>query len=96
MSDIKLIRMHSGEDVVATITNETDTTITVEDAIVAIPTGQGQLGFAPWIPILSKTEKEVTIDKKFVIFIAEADESVVQQYGNMFGKVIAPSQKIVV
>jgi len=88
--------MHSGEDVVANITKDTGTTITIKDAIVAIPTGQGQLGFAPWVPVLSKTEKEITIDKKFVVFIAEADSAVVEQYNTMFGSVIAPTRKLIV
>ena len=77
------------------IKDEADS-ITIKDAIVAIPTGQGQLGFAPWIPILSKSAIEVTFDKKFVVFIAEADDAVVEQYNTMFGNVITPKQKIIV
>ena len=52
MADVKLIRLSSGEDVVATVLAREDQTITIKDAIVAVPTGQGQIGFAPWSPII--------------------------------------------
>ena len=76
MTDVKLIRMSSGEDVVATILERDDDYITLKDAIVAVPTSQGQLGFAPWSPIISKTEPSIRVSQKFVVYVAEADDSV--------------------
>jgi len=97
MADVKLIRLSSGEDVVATILERKDQTTTIKDAIVAIPTGQGQLGFAPWSPIISKEEPSITVSDNFIVYIAEADSSVLEQYNTMFGNVIAPkTQSIIV
>ncbi len=42
--NVKLMRMRSGEDVVADLIEESDTTVTVANPIVAIPNGQGTLG----------------------------------------------------
>ena len=47
----KLVRFRSGEDVICDLINETDTEITIGNALVAVPQGQGQLGFAPWSPL---------------------------------------------
>ena len=52
---VKLIRMWSGEDVIADIIEETTDSIVITDPIVAVPSQQqGQIGFAPWSPLLQK------------------------------------------
>ena len=96
MANVRLLRMISGEDVVCNITEKGDDSITIKDAIVAIPTGQGQLGFAPWSPIISKEEPNITISERFVIYQAEPDSSVVEQYNTMFGNVIAPKKQSII
>ena len=96
MTEVKLIRMSSGEDVVATILERDDDFVTLKDAIVAVPTGQSQLGFAPWSPIISKTEPAIKVSNKFVVYIAEADDSVIEDYNRMFGNVISPKKQSII
>ena len=53
---VKLIRMWSGEDVVADIIEETSDSIVITDPIVAVPSPQqGNIAFAPWSPSVSYT-----------------------------------------
>lgn len=92
---VKLIRMSSGEDLIATIVNEQENFISLQDVIVAIPTGNGSLGFVPWSPLLSKEEKEITVGKNFIVYIAEPDGEVVTQYNKMFNKIITPAKRII-
>ena len=96
MSDVKLIRMSSGEDVVATIVHDGDTRLTIKDAIVAVPTGQGQIGFAPWSPIISKEEKEIPVSKNFIVYVANVDDAVLSQYNSMFGNIVTPPKKEII
>lgn len=96
MADVKLIRMHSGEDVVAEIIQSDGAYTTFKNAIVAIPTGQGQLGFAPWTPILSKTKNQVNVKNEFIVFIADVDEEVANQHKSMYGGVITKQSKLIV
>ena len=96
MADVKLIRMHSGEDVVAELITYGDTYTTFKNAIVAIPTSQGQLGFAPWAPILNKTQNEIDVKNEFIVFIAEVDEDVANQHKSMYGGVITKQSKLIV
>ena len=52
---VKLIRMWSGEDVIADIVEETTDSIVITDPIVAVPSPQqGNIAFAPWSPLLQK------------------------------------------
>lgn len=91
--NVKLIRMSSGEDVVAELLEQKEDVIVIQNAIVAIPAGNSQLGFAPWAPILNRTKKELEVNSKFVVFIAEADDSVVDQYEQMFSVIAKPASK---
>ena len=94
--NVKLIRMSSGEDLIADLVNDQERDIIViENAIVGFPSGEGTLGFAPWSPMLSKQEKQIEVNRRFVIYIAEADPQIVEQYGKMFSTVITPSKKII-
>ena len=96
MANIKLIRMASGEDVVAEIKRETPDSIIVENPIVAIPTGNGNIGFAPWSPLLSKDEKTIEVSNKFVVYQAEPDSSIVEQYQTMFSTIVTPKKQSVI
>jgi len=91
---VKLIRMWSGEDVIADITKEDTDSITITDPIVAVPSQkQGQIAFAPWSPLLQKDELEVT--KKYVVYMANPQEEIIEQYNSMFGKISKPTKKLI-
>ena len=58
---VKLIRMWSGEDVIADIVEENTDSVVITDPIVAVPSQeQGRIAFAPWSPLLQKDKLEVT------------------------------------
>ena len=91
---VKLIRMWSGEDVIADITKEDTDSITFTDPIVAVPSQkQGQIAFAPWSPLLEKDKLEVT--KKYVVYMANPQEEIIEQYNSMFGKISKPTKKLI-
>ena len=90
---VKLIRLTSGEDVIAEVVNQTDESITIQNGIVGVPSSQGTLSFVAWSPMLSKTEKEITISNKFVIYVAEAAQEIVDQYTQMYSPLVTPEKK---
>ena len=91
---VKLIRMWSGEDVIADITKEDTDSITITDPIVAVPSQQqGQIAFAPWSPLLQKDKLEVT--KKYIVYIGNPQEEIIEQYNSMFGKLSKPTKKLI-
>jgi hypothetical protein len=94
MINIKLIRLSTGEDVISNIVEESDTYIKVKNPIVAFPSEVGRIGFAPWSPLMSKEVQEIEVSKKFIIYITDPDEGIVEQYNQMFGsKLVTPSNK---
>ena len=91
---VKLIRMWSGEDVIADIVEENTDSVVITDPIVAVPSQQdGRIAFAPWSPLLQKDELEVT--KKYIVYIANPQDEIIEQYNSMFGKISKPTKKLI-
>ena len=91
---VKLIRMWSGEDVIADIVEESTDSILITDPIVAVPSPQqGNIGFAPWSPLLQKDKIEVT--KKYVVYEGNPQEEIIEQYNSMFSKISQPTKKLI-
>ena len=93
--NVKLIRMWSGEDVVADLIEEKEESIVFCNPIVAIPAGNGQMGFAPWSPLLKEKGEELEVTKKYVVYIADTQDQIIEQYESMFSVIQTPSKKLV-
>ena len=91
--NVKLIRMWSGEDVVADLIKEDKDVIVIANPIVAIPAQQGQIGFAPWSPLLDGRDKELEITRKYIVNISDTQEEIVDQYKEMFAALSTPPSK---
>ena len=90
--NVKLIRVVTGEEVVAEVVSETDDTITIQNGLVVLPTNNG-VGFAPWATVISKDEPEITMSRNHVIYVAEVQDDVSKKYKEMFGSIITPEEK---
>ena len=87
--------MWSGEDVIADVIEENEYTITIENPIVAVPSRQpGQIGFAPWSPLHKKGK--IKVAEKYVVYIGEPQEEIVEEYKTMFGKITTPTKKLII
>ena len=93
--DTRLVRVSSGEDVICNVVSIEDDYITISDPIVAVPTGEGQIGFAPWSPLLRENE-EVSIQISHVVYISFANDNIRQQYENITSNVITPPEKKII
>ena len=93
MIELKLIRVVTGEEVIAELVSETDDTITVQNGLVVLPNGQSY-GFMPWATVIDRDKPEITLDRKHVIYIAEVDPTVTKKYNEVYGsKIITPEDK---
>ena len=87
--------MWSGEDVIADLIEEKDDSVVISNPIVAVPTGNGQMGFAPWSPLLKGKNEELEVTKKYIVYMAETQEEIEEQYREMFSVLKTPSKKLV-
>ncbi len=93
MIDVKLIRIVTGEEIIAEVLEETASYITVQNGLVVLPSAQN-VGFAPWATVISKQKPEITVQKTHIVYVAEVEENVGKKYNEMFGsKLITPESK---
>lgn len=97
MSEIKIVRLTSGEELISKVTVNKDSYL-LEDAGVIIPVGEGKIGIAPWLPY-AETDEGVTISNQFVVFVVDAHEDFKTQYEMGFlpslSGLVAPQKKLV-
>tara|TARA_B100001559_G_scaffold269067_1_gene236465 strand:+ start:391 stop:675 length:285 start_codon:yes stop_codon:yes gene_type:complete len=92
--NVKLLRISTGEEIVAEVLEETDDSVTVKNGLVCIPQ-QSSVGFIPWATVIDKQEPEITVSKRFIVYIAALDPSVKNKYCEMFGGITAPEKKLI-
>ena len=93
MINVKLLRIVTGEEVIAELVSESDTTITVKNGLVVLPT-QGGVGFAPWATVIDDNKPEITLSHNHVVYMAEVSEDVTKKYNELFGSnLVTPNEK---
>ena len=90
---MKLVRLSSGEEVIGKVVENEDS-ITITDGHSLIPAGEGKLGFMPFMAY-TKAKDGITIDNKFVLFIVDPVDQIVDQVREMDSGIQVASSKIV-
>ena len=101
MSDIKLVRLTSGEELLAKVKQnvlkdaygqgETVSYILKKPAIL-IPAGKDQLAFGQWLPY-ADIEEGIEIPSQFVIFVTDPIDELLNQYNTSFGSgIVIPTK----
>ena len=88
--------MWSGEDVITDLVKETDDSIVIKNPSVIVPAGQeGQVGLAPWSPLLKGKDTELEVTKRYVVYINEPQEEFISNYTQMFSPIATPPKKLI-
>lgn len=90
--NIQLIRMQSGEDVVADLIEDKGETLVIGNPIVLVPGRDGTVGFAPWSPILAPEVKELEIRASYTVYVSTPNDDVVNNYNSIFSPITVPNQ----
>ena len=93
MSNIQIVRLSSGEEILTDLAINGDA-YTMKEPAVIIPTGNGNIGFARWLPYADA--KAITVSKKFVVFVVEPAKELVAKYNEMTNQILVPAAKEIV
>lgn len=99
-TNIKILKMISGEELLAEVTKETDTHLEVKNIvrIVIMPNTTNvknpTVGFAPWADFSDDTE--FTIHKAHVIVTMKPVTQFANQYNSMFSGIVTPPSKLII
>tara|TARA_X000001036_G_scaffold226994_1_gene212279 strand:+ start:4575 stop:4865 length:291 start_codon:yes stop_codon:yes gene_type:complete len=91
--NMKLVRLSSGEEVIGKVVENEDS-ITITDGYSLIPAGEGKIAFMPFMAY-TKAKDGITIDNKFVLFIVDPVDQIVDQVREMDSGIQVASNKIV-
>lgn len=92
-SELKLVRLVSGEEVIADVTEMTDS-VNLKRGYVLIPGGEGNIAYMPFMPY-TKAENGLTISKDKIMFIVEPIEELAKQIKQQQSGLIVPEKGIV-
>ena len=92
--NVKLLRVSTGEELVAEIVEENAESVTIKNGLVCVPQAQS-VGFIPWASVVDKLNPEITVSKQFIVYIAEVDSTVKNKYCEMFGGITTPEKKLI-
>ena len=92
--DIKVLRMNTGEEVIFTLVEQTPDYVVVNNPLVAVPSAQGQIGFAPW-SVLSKEDDGIKVEKRYVVYLIDTRDEIVENYKKIFSPIETPSKKLI-
>ena len=91
--EVKLLRVITGEEIVAEIVQEDAHEVTLKNALVVIPTQQS-VGFAPWATVIDRENPEVIVQRTHIVYVANLDESIRNKYDEIYGsKLVKPEKK---
>jgi hypothetical protein len=93
MHNVKLIRMQTGEDILASMHEEKDSsTIQLIDPMRLIfrrmPTGQTVMMMMPWLPVELIKENSAYVDTSNIITVVEPREAMVRYYDKIVEKLV--------
>lgn len=91
---IKLLRLVSGEEIIAEITNTDEETYLIKDAIVMIPAGEGRIGFMPFMPY-TEAKDGLTIRKQDVMFSVDPIKDMIDQFRQARSGIEIPNKGII-
>jgi hypothetical protein len=98
-TNVKLIKFLGGEEIVAEVVKETDTTLEVKNAvrIVVIPDQLNpktpQVGLAPYLQF--SDTRELTFNRNLVVTTAVPLTDFLNQYNSLFGGIQLATSKII-
>jgi hypothetical protein len=93
MHNVKIIRMQTGEDIMASMIGEEESeTVLLADPMRLIfrrmPTGQTILMMMPWLPMELIKDNNALVYNSDIITIIDPKESMVQYYDNLVAKTL--------
>jgi hypothetical protein len=99
MSKVKIIRLMSGEEVIGNITETMEGTKIVayhiKDPAVLIPTPEGKLMFAKWLPY-ADLKNGITLEERFVVFSVLPQKDLEDHFVSVIvGGLFVPQKKVV-
>ena len=95
MSDIKIVRISTGEELLCTVDSSNKDHLTLSDVAILIQTEANSLGLAQFMAY-SDAKDGMEIPRSYVMFMVDPVETLKKQYQTMFSKIITNESKLII
>jgi hypothetical protein len=96
MSNVKAVKLLTGEEIIAEILEENSSIVKIQNplALIAQRGQQGPtLGLMPWMPYL---KGELKLSQSAIVLVEEVDEELKNEYNRIFGTgLLVPSKQLI-
>lgn len=92
MSNVKLIRLVSGEEIIAKVIQEDKGGFQIEKPAILLPAGQGRLALVPWLPY--GESDSMFLPEKIVAFNILPKKDLANEYANATSGLVVPDNKV--
>lgn len=92
MSNVRLLRLLTGEDIIAEVVRSDDKVVKVKNP-VRVLIMENKAGFVKWIEMTNDTE--VTLAPFHVVAMVGVIPQMLDQYNRAFSKIVAPTNGLI-
>lgn len=85
MSDVKLVRLKSGEELIGKCLINEDGSTHIDKPVILVPTGEGSVGLMPYMPYTDVATSGIDVPEDFVLFVLGLHEELFNHYNSQFG-----------
>ena len=92
---VKIIRLMSGEEIICNFTDNLNGTYTVKDPSVLIPSPEGKLLLAKWLPY-ADVENGVTIPSSYAPMVVDPQKELANHFTTVVvNNLVVPGKKLI-
>ena len=92
---IKLVRLTSGEELIANVDMKDSNKPVLHNAIIMIPAGEGKIGFMPWLPY-TKAELGLPIKHEDIMFMVDPLDELKDQFNQARSGIVTPPSGVII
>tara|TARA_R100000664_G_C2734945_1_gene124596 strand:+ start:123 stop:455 length:333 start_codon:yes stop_codon:yes gene_type:complete len=91
MNEVKLIRLNSGEEILAKLENVDESSTKLTKPFIIIPTQQKSIALMAWVPYSNAQEEGIVVRNDFIAFTTEPHDELCKEYTTMVTGIELPS-----
>lgn len=92
---VKIIRLLSGEEIICNLTDNGDGTVLLKDPSVLIPSPEGKLLLAKWLPY-ANTENGITLENRHIVFTVDPQKELSEHFTTVVvNNLVVPGKKLI-
>ena len=95
MSEVNILRLTTGEELIAKIESNTDTQYSLSDVMIIIPTRENSIGLVPFMPYSNCQQEGLQVNKSNVMFILSPHKDLLSRYNEITSNIITQDKELI-